>query len=240
MSLTTMTSLRSCRAAMESRASPARRGADGARAHPAHAPGPGPVPEPGDDGAVLPAQPDPLRDPLGPRQGGGGGGVLHPVVRGLRARRVARQAALPAQCVEIAGPAGEDLVDVALVPGVEDDRIIRGVEDPVDGEGELHHAEVRAEMAPGAGDVLDEEPPDLGGQFLGLSVRQFTQIIGTGDVVEQCHGPDPIARVGTARTHHGPGRRAGAVMLSADQADAAVLIRRTPPWTAGRTAGSRR
>ena len=87
-------------------------------------------------------------------------GVLDDVVLGLGAARVAGQAALGAQPGEVV-PAGEQLVHVGLVPGVEDHGVARRVEDPVDGDGELDDAEVGPEVAPGARDLLDEEAPDL-------------------------------------------------------------------------------
>jgi len=44
-------------------------------------------------------------------------------------------------------PSGQHLVRIALVGHVEDDFVFRRVEHVMQGDGGLHHAEVRAEMA---------------------------------------------------------------------------------------------
>ncbi len=114
-------------------------------------------------GAVgeLAAQPERLGDPVGVGQGRGSVGVLDPVVGGLLARGITRQSQVLAQAVEVGAPAGEDLVDVGLMPGVEDDHILRRAEDPVQGDGQLDHAEIRPEVPSGGADLLDQERPDL-------------------------------------------------------------------------------
>ena len=90
--------------------------------------------------------------------------ALDDVVHGLGALRVAGEAALLAQPAEVLAP-GEQLVHVALVPGVEHDRVVRRVEDPVDGDRQLDDAEVRSEVTAGLRDLGDEEPADLRGQL---------------------------------------------------------------------------
>ena len=72
---------------------------------------------------------------------------------------------------EVAAP-GEDLVDVGLVPGVEDDRVGRRVEDPVQGNGELHDPQVGTQVSAGGRDLLDEELTDLPGKVLQLGGGQ--------------------------------------------------------------------
>ena len=57
---------------------------------------------------------------------------------------------------------------VGLVAGVPDDRVARAGEDAVEGERQLHHAEVWREMAAGLGDVLDQELADLLRELLEL------------------------------------------------------------------------
>ena len=42
--------------------------------------------------------------------------------------------------------AGQDLVGIALVAHVPDQPVVRGIEDVMQGDGEFHHAETRAEM----------------------------------------------------------------------------------------------
>ena len=99
-------------------------------------------------------------------------GVLDDVVLGLGLARVAGQAALLAQRVEVGRAAGEDLVHVGLVAGVEDDPVVRRVEDPVDGDGQLDHAEVGAEVAAVPGDLGDQEVADLAGELVELLRRR--------------------------------------------------------------------
>ncbi len=115
-------------------------------------------------------------------------GVLDDVVDRLGLARVAGQAALLAQLVEARGAAGDDLVHVGLVPGVEDDPVLRGVEDPVQRQGQLDDAEVGAEVAAGAGDLADQEVADLGGQLVELGVGEVAQVTRAGDPVQHSHG----------------------------------------------------
>ena len=70
---------------------------------------------------ALAAQATRLGDAVGPGQRGRGVGVLDDVVLGLGAAGVAGQAALLREPAEVV-PAGEQLVHVGLVAGVEDDR----------------------------------------------------------------------------------------------------------------------
>ena len=91
--------------------------------------------------------------------------VLDEVVLGLGPVRVAGHAAALAQLAEAVHPAGQQLVHVGLVAGVPDDLIGRGVEDPVQRDGQLHDAQVRTEMTAVARDRLDQERPDLGGEL---------------------------------------------------------------------------
>ena len=92
---------------------------------PGHAAGQRSVPDERHHGARPTLQADRLGHPVGVRQGRGGVRVRHPVVLGLRRAGVAGQAvALPKGGKPVL-PAGEDLVHVALVPGVEDHRIPR-------------------------------------------------------------------------------------------------------------------
>ena len=78
----------------------------------------------------------------------------------LGALRVTGEPAARAQGAEVLPPR-QQLVDVRLMPGVEDERVLRGVEHAVQGDRQLHDAEVRAQVPAGAGDVLDEEVADL-------------------------------------------------------------------------------
>ena len=114
--------------------------------------------------ARLTAQPVRLGQPVGVGQAGGGVRVLHDVVLGLGLGRVPGQPAALPQRAELRVPPGEQLVHVGLVTGVKDDPVRRRFEDPVQRDGELHHAEVRAEVAAGARHRLDQDVTDLAGQ----------------------------------------------------------------------------
>jgi hypothetical protein len=83
-------------------------------------------------------------------------------VFGLGPARIAGQAAGLLEGAEAAGPAGDDLVHVRLMPGVEHDRLGRGIEHPVRGQRDLHDPEVGAQVPTGPAHLLDQERPDLG------------------------------------------------------------------------------
>jgi len=88
-------------------------------------------------------------------------GVLDDVVLGLGPVRIAGEAATLAKPVEGRQPPGQHLVNVGLVPGVEHQGIARRVEGAVEGDRQLHHAEV-GPGGPGSGDRGHQELPDLG------------------------------------------------------------------------------
>src|SRR5699024_9743082 len=137
---------------------------------PAHPAGHRPVADHGDHRPVrFAAQRVRLGQPVRVGQRRGGVRGLDDVVLALRTARVPGQAAARAQTVEAVAPApGEDLVDVGLVPGVEHERVARRVEDTVQGDGEVDHAEGGAEMSAGGGDLPDEEVADVAAELLQL------------------------------------------------------------------------
>jgi hypothetical protein len=102
--------------------------------------------------------------------------------------RVAGESALLAERAEILA-AGEEFVDVGLVSSVEDNAVTRGIKDPVHGDGEFNDAEVRAEVAPGLGDVADQEFPDLRCQLVQLRFGQFTQVLRIPDGLQDSQRP---------------------------------------------------
>jgi len=81
-----------------------------------------------------------------------------------------------AQVGEVVPAAGEQLVHVRLVAGVPDDPVDGRVEGPVEGDGELHDAEVGAEVAAPDGHRPDEEVPDLGGQLGELVAGELPKV----------------------------------------------------------------
>ena len=77
-------------------------------------------------------------------------GVLNPVVGRLGTRRVARQPISLPQGAELVSAPGEQLVHVALVPGVENDRIGGRLEHPVQGDRQFDNTQIGAQVTTGA------------------------------------------------------------------------------------------
>ena len=69
-------------------------------------------------------------------------------------------------------PTGQDLVHVALMSGVEDDRIARGLKNAMHRECHLDDAEIGTEMSAGLAHVFDQERADLLAQLLELIFGQ--------------------------------------------------------------------
>ena len=162
---------------------------------PRHAAGQRPVADDRDGMPVAPAAEAPrLGDAVGPRQGRGRVRVLDDVVLGLGAARVPRQAALHPQPVEVV-PAGEELVHVRLVTGVEDDGVLRRVEHTVQGDRQLDDAEVGPEVPAGLRYRGDEEVPDLLRQLVQLRGVERLDVVGAVNGVEQRHVGPPGMRV---------------------------------------------
>jgi hypothetical protein len=78
-------------------------------------------------------------------------------------------------------------VHVGLVPGVEQDPVVRGVEHPVQAEGQLHDPQVGPEMAAMRGDRRHDGDPDLLGQRAQLGRVEGAEVTGPLEVVEQTH-----------------------------------------------------
>ena len=111
--------------------------------------------------------------------------VLDPVVLRLGAGRVAGQAVGLAQAGEAVAAAGEDLVDVGLVAGVPQEQVVGRVEDPVQGQGELDHAQVGAQVPAGDRHRLDDEGADLAGQLLQLGLVELPEVARPGDRLQK-------------------------------------------------------
>ena len=72
------------------------------------------------------------------------------------------------------------------MPGVEDDGVGRRAEDPVQRQGQLDDAQIRPEMTAALGHLLDQELPDLRGQFGQLRRRQ--RLTSSGEVIRPSRG----------------------------------------------------
>ena len=107
------------------------------------------------------------------------------VVFALGALGKARQAAFLPDGAHRLAAAGEELVRIGLMADVPDQPVVRGVEDVVQGDGELDDAEAGAQMPAGLGDGVDE----VGAQFVGdlsqLAFLEFSQVGRRLDAIEQ-------------------------------------------------------
>jgi hypothetical protein len=81
--------------------------------------------------------------------------------------------------------AGEDFVRVGLVAHVPHDAVFRRVEHIVQRNGQLHRAQVGAEVTARAGHALQHVLAQLGGQPRQLRARQGPQVRGLVDVRQE-------------------------------------------------------
>ena len=121
---------------------------------------------------------------VGVAQHGGGVAVLDPVVGGLFPARVARQAAGLAQRLELVGAAGEHLVHIGLVAGVPQDDVPGRVEHPVEGQRELHYAQIGAQVTSGGVHRLNDELADLLGQLGQFLFSEAAKVGWAGDLLK--------------------------------------------------------
>ena len=91
--------------------------------------------------------PPPCRAPRTSAVPGVSGAVA--IVLAFGAQQESVQPLVLAHRVDAIAPAGKHLVDVALVADVEDELVLRRVEDAMQRDRQFDHAEVRAEMAAG-------------------------------------------------------------------------------------------
>ena len=151
-----------------------------------HAAGHGSVTDDGDHPPVgLVLEVEGHGQAVGVPEDGGGVAVLDPVVWRLRPRRVAGQAVGLPQRAEPVPPAGQDLVDVGLVAGVPEQQIPGGIEDPVQGQGQLDDTQVGAEVAAGDRDGLHDEGANLAGQLDELVLIELPEVARPGDRLQK-------------------------------------------------------
>jgi hypothetical protein len=99
------------------------------------------------------------------RKGGAGVTRAITVVLALAAEQETIQALVLADGGKAVESAGEELVDIALVADIEEEFIARCIEDAVKGDREFHDAEVRAQVATGFREDLDEFATNLTGEL---------------------------------------------------------------------------
>ena len=95
------------------------------------------------------------------------------IVFALGALGEAGQAAALAQRADAVAPAGEDLVRIGLVADVPDQPIIRRVEDIMQRNRQLDHAEPGAEVTAGDRDSVDRLLPQFVGKLAQLAFLEL-------------------------------------------------------------------
>src|SRR5690606_15576681 len=107
------------------------------------------------------------------------------IVRGLAAPRKTADAAMLAQARHAFASAGQDLVRIALVANVPDDPVARRIEYIVERDREFDRAEIRRQVAAGAGDRIDDEATQFIRQFGQAVATQLAEVPGVVDGFEQ-------------------------------------------------------
>ena len=90
------------------------------------------------------------------------------IVLAFGAQQEAIEPVVLAHGFEAVAAAGEQLVDVALMADVEDELVLWRIEDPMQRDGQFHHAEIRPKVAAhGCGVLLGEHADEFVPHFLG-------------------------------------------------------------------------
>ena len=108
------------------------------------------------------------------------------VVLALSAQHEAVQAARLADGLKTFAAAGENFVDIGLVAHIEEDLILGRREDRVQGQGELDHAQIGAQMAACLRESLDEKFANLPGKLGELEKTEALHVGGRVDGLQQC------------------------------------------------------
>jgi hypothetical protein len=142
----------------------------------------------------------------GHAEGGGeaGSGVAGAVgvVFGFGSEKKAVEAFVGAYGVEGIGATGEHFMDVTLVGDVEDEFIVRGGEDFVEGDGEFDDAEVGAEVSAVDGEGFDEGVAYSVGEFEKLLLGEFLEVVRRLDAREDGHGGGRVCLFRRGRCHY--------------------------------------
>ena len=76
-------------------------------------------------------------------------------------------------------PSGEELVDIGLVPHVENKPVNAGIVYGLDGHRQLHDAQIGGQMSPGPGYAGDQKIPDLPAELSPLRVGEPHEVVVT-------------------------------------------------------------
>ena len=72
----------------------------------------------------------------------------------------AESAILPKR-IKLPGSAGQDLVDIRLVPYVPENPVLRRIKYFVQGQRQFHHTHIGRQVSAGLRDLIDQEFPDM-------------------------------------------------------------------------------
>ena len=87
--------------------------------------------------------------------------------------------------VETLETSSKHFVDIALMADVEDEFVLRRLEDTVERDGEFDDAEIRPEMSAGLGKHLNQLLTHFLGKLRQAFLRQGLDVVGRMDPVEQ-------------------------------------------------------
>ena len=107
------------------------------------------------------------------------------VVFALRPFGEAGKAVFLPQRTNAVTASGQDLVRVALVADIEDQPVIRRIENLVDGDGQLHHAQPRTQMAAGLGNRINHLVTHFTGELRQFAIVDPAQISGPVHLVQK-------------------------------------------------------
>ncbi len=98
------------------------------------------------------------------------------VVSALGALRKPRNTTQLAQRVHAVASARQNLVRIGLVAHIPHQTVVRGIEHMVQRHGQLHRAQVGAQVPPRLGNTVNHEGTQLRGQHLELAAREAAQL----------------------------------------------------------------
>lgn len=107
------------------------------------------------------------------------------IIRAFTSVGKARQPPLGANCAHSGPSTSQHLVNVCLVADVKDDLVIWGVEDVVEGDGELYHSQAGTEMATSLGDSVDEIGTEFLAKLLQLAGVEVFQVDWVVDSIQE-------------------------------------------------------
>ena len=119
--------------------------------------------------------------------GGNRGGAVartEAVKRTLRPLRETAHAMILPEPVEVILSTGQDLMGIGLMAYVPHDLILWQIEGQIQPDGQLHHPEIRGEVASVLGGFLYDKLSDFGREFSELMIIQFLQILRSMYIIQ--------------------------------------------------------